>query len=93
MARNSSSKPTHRPSRDNEGSDFNEEPNAHDLERFGGATRVCPACKKEVYDDAEICHECGHAFLVRSEHPAWVAPVMIAIVVAFLLAYFGWLIF
>lgn len=39
-----------------------EEPSEDDLERFSGATRRCSECDTEVYDDAEVCHECGHAF-------------------------------
>ena len=34
-------------------------PSADDLEKFGGVTRTCPSCGKEVYDDAMTCYHCG----------------------------------
>jgi hypothetical protein len=42
-----------------------------------------------VYDDAEICHECGHAFEVRREPSKWVTPVVIAVIVAIVLGWTG----
>lgn len=36
-----------------------EGPSDADLERFGGATRACPDCKTDVYDEASICPRCG----------------------------------
>jgi len=38
-----------------------EEPSQEDIERFSGVTRTCPACKKEIFDDAELCYHCGAA--------------------------------
>jgi predicted amidophosphoribosyltransferase len=69
--------------------DEDENPSLEDQERFGGATRVCPECRTEVYDDAEICHECGHAFEVRREPSKWVTPVVIAVIVAIVLGWTG----
>jgi uncharacterized protein (DUF983 family) len=43
-----------------EDDDIDEGPSAEDMERFGGATRHCPECKTELYDDAEVCWKCGH---------------------------------
>lgn len=34
-------------------------PSADDIERFSGVTRTCPACGKEVFDDAVTCYHCG----------------------------------
>ena len=42
--------------------DGGEGPSRADLERFGGELKPCPECGKEVYDQAEVCHACGHAF-------------------------------
>ena len=39
--------------------DFDEGPTPDDLERFGGVTRPCPSCGKDVYDDAMMCAHCG----------------------------------
>jgi hypothetical protein len=38
-----------------------EDPSESDIEQFSGVTRVCSGCKAEVYDDAELCHNCGRA--------------------------------
>lgn len=72
---------------------LDEDPSPEDMERFGGATRTCPSCKAEVYDDAELCHECGHVFSGEPQHSPWVVPVMCAIVGSFLLGYLAWIIF
>ncbi len=34
---------------------------ADDLARFGGDEIVCPSCGADVYHDAALCQECGHA--------------------------------
>lgn len=73
--------------------EIDEEPSLEDMERFGGATRTCPECKAEVYDDAEICHECGHAFSGEAKSHPLMVPVMVAIIVAFVLGYLAWAIF
>ncbi len=36
-----------------------EGPSAHDLDRFGSELRTCPNCKSTIYDQAEMCPECG----------------------------------
>lgn len=51
-----------------------EDPSENDIEQFSGVTRVCSECKSEVYDDAEICHNCGHAFTQAEDGrylPTW----------------------
>jgi uncharacterized protein (DUF983 family) len=62
-----------------------EGPSPDDLERFGGVTRTCPSCGKEVYDDATTCYHCGadmdiprHARLPK----VWVIVVVLALVAA-----------
>jgi uncharacterized protein (DUF983 family) len=66
--------------------DFDEGPSQEDLERFSGVTRTCPACSKEVFDDAEVCYHCGEAMTRGSEGgvPTWAmvtAGVLIAAIV------------
>lgn len=39
--------------------DRDDGPSPDDLERFGGVTRTCPSCGKEVFDDATVCYHCG----------------------------------
>lgn len=63
-----------------------EGPSAEDIERFSNVTRRCPACGKEVFDDAEICYHCGEA-MEAPEHkhpPDWRAVVVIVLVVVLL---------
>ncbi len=73
--------------------ELDEDPSPEDMERFGSATRTCPECKSEVYDDAEICHECGHAFSGEAKSHPLMVPVMVAIIVAFVFGYLAWAIF
>lgn len=48
-------------------------PSRADLERFSGVTRPCPACRREVYDDAEVCYHCGELMSGRGQNrpPVW----------------------
>lgn len=66
-------------------------PLAADIERFGGETRTCPGCGKEVYDDTAVCYHCGHAFEGTTagspgKTKTWVVVVVLVMVAAFLLA-------
>ncbi len=75
----------HGPVRDDEG------PLEQDIERFSDVTRPCPACKKDVFDDAEVCYHCGHAFEGTSAGsgngpPAWVMLAAGLVLVGFMLA-------
>jgi len=65
-------------------------PSQEDLERFGGVTRECPECKQEVYDEAAVCHNCGHAFMKTTAHSpgkqkfwVWATAVVLVVLVAF----------
>jgi hypothetical protein len=65
-----------------------EAPSEDDIERFGSATRVCPSCKTEVYDEAELCHNCGHAFSGADERgylPAWAIMTGVVVIAAFVI--------
>lgn len=62
-----------------------EGPSPEDLERFGGVTRTCPACGKEVYDDASQCYHCGHAMdgADRVEVPkVWIVVTVLVVIAA-----------
>lgn len=37
-----------------------EYPSDEDIERFSGVTAPCPGCGTLLYDDVEICWNCGH---------------------------------
>jgi hypothetical protein len=56
-----------------------EGPSDADLERFSSVTRECPECGAELYDDAEVCWKCGHAF---SSAPNWPTKAWVWIVAA-----------
>ncbi len=61
-----------------------EVPSEEDMDRFSGVTRTCPECKTEVYDEAELCHNCGHAFGAATESqglPTWAVVTMFGVVV------------
>ncbi|MFT3683392.1 MAG: zinc ribbon domain-containing protein [Phycisphaerales bacterium] len=62
-----------------------EGPSAADLEKFGGVTRTCPECGKEVFDDTSTCYHCGadldaprHARLPKT----WVVVTVLAVIAA-----------
>jgi hypothetical protein len=40
-----------------------ENPTQEDVERFGDVTVTCKGCGKDIYDEAEICWNCGRAVL------------------------------
>lgn len=65
-------------------------PSAADLDRFAGETRACPACGREVYDDAEVCYHCGAAMSGgRSAVPKWWVVVIVVAVAAALAGVFA----
>ena len=70
----------HGPMREEEG------PSRADIDKFSGVTRNCPACNKEVFDDAEICYHCGEAFEKTSAGvsgpPTWVIVTAISLALA-----------
>ncbi|MBA4120391.1 MAG: hypothetical protein C0513_06805 [Isosphaera sp.] len=59
-----------RPEPDDE---LDEGPSQADLERFSGVTRACPSCRREVYDDADVCYHCGEAMNAPRQRrvPVW----------------------
>ncbi|MFN0010396.1 MAG: hypothetical protein ACKVS8_02000 [Phycisphaerales bacterium] len=67
--------------------EFDEGPSADDIERFGDVTRTCPECHKEVFDDAEVCYHCGHAFSRAPSKglPRWAIVTAGVVLAAFLL--------
>ncbi len=55
--------------------EMDEGPTPRDVERFSGVTRTCPSCRKEVFDDADLCYHCGYALDAPEERtgpPLWV---------------------
>jgi uncharacterized protein (DUF983 family) len=59
-----------------------EGPSDADLDRFSDVTQKCPKCGTELYDDVELCWNCGHALLSRPERsPASMIVVLICVVV------------
>ena len=72
-------------------SEFDEFPSEEDVERFGDVTFKCPECGTELYDDVELCWNCGHAIGARVHAgegiPRWVmiVAVLVALGMALLL--------
>lgn len=65
-------------------------PSAEDLERFGSETDACPECGSEVYDQAELCHVCGHAIeRGPGSIPTWVGVAAAVGVLGLLLVVLG----
>lgn len=66
--------------------DEDEGPQEADLERFGGETRPCPRCGKDIYDEAEWCHACGHVMSDGADKkvPAWVVVTAATAAAAFI---------
>jgi hypothetical protein len=73
---------------------IDEGPSAEDLDRFGGDTGHCPSCGAEIWDQAEVCPECGEYIVggTRSRPPLedwfrrrWMLLIIAAVIVAFLL--------
>lgn len=63
-----------------------EGPSAEDLHRFGDEMTVCPSCGSEIYDQAELCHVCGHAIeRGGGGPPAWVVVAAVLVIIGLLL--------
>lgn len=72
--------------------EFEDDPDAPqvaDIERLSDVTQKCPECEQDLYDDAEICWNCGCAVSeARSRMkrpPWWVFVAGIAALVGFVL--------
>jgi predicted nucleic acid-binding Zn ribbon protein len=65
-------------------------PRLEDVELFSDATRRCPECGTDVYDEAEVCYKCGHAFGATGSAQAkpWVVWVILIVVLAILVPVF-----
>jgi uncharacterized protein (DUF983 family) len=64
-------------------------PQAADIERLSEVTQKCPECGKDLFDDAEVCWNCGCAVSEArsrmSRPPWWVMLAGVAALVGFLL--------
>ncbi len=64
-------------------------PQPEDVERFSDVTQTCPECGKDLFDDAEVCWNCGCAVSearTRAARP----PLWALIAGALALAGFVW---
>lgn len=77
-----------RPRRAANTGELDEGPSQEDIERFGDQTRVCPECRKDVFDDSAVCYHCGYAFERTSagsgKSKAWVIAVAVLILITFI---------
>jgi len=63
-----------------------EAPSPDDLRRFSSSIVHCPECGKASYDQAELCHHCGHAFESQPAHtPTWAIVLTGVILASFVL--------
>lgn len=63
--------------------ELDEGPSLADIERFRHATVRCPHCKKEVFDDVDICYHCNMAIVKQQTPPKpWVVITVIVVLVA-----------
>lgn len=67
--------------------DHEDGPTDADIERFSGVTQDCPSCGTTLYDDVDVCWNCGHALGSerRRPLPRWVwitAGVLLALALA-----------
>ncbi len=64
-------------------------PRLEDVEDFSDATRRCPECGTDVYDEAEVCFKCGHAFgdSKEAQTKPWVVWVILVVVAAILVPF------
>jgi len=57
-------------------------------EEYDCETRPCPFCKKEIYEQAELCPHCGRYISdedLPARHPPWVIVGAVIALVAMLL--------
>ncbi len=66
-------------------------PSEEDIERFSDVTTTCPSCGVTLYDDAEVCYQCGEALAGGGKKsPPWVAVTVGLVVVALIVAIVVW---
>lgn len=67
-----------------------DDPSPEDIARLDNPVRTCPECRKDVFDDAEVCYHCGHAFSRAPKGPSKLQVAIVAIIVlAFLIFAMG----
>ena len=67
--------------------EIDEGPDDSDIKRFSDVTRTCPECRADVYDDAELCWQCGHAFAGSKSAPSKLTVVVVGLLI---LAFLFW---
>jgi hypothetical protein len=61
-------------------------PLREDIERFGDVTMKCHECGAELFDDVDMCYNCGAAVGVgatESKLPLWVVVTVVLVLVGF----------
>lgn len=69
--------------------DEDDGPSEADLERFSDVTQTCPKCGTTLYDDVDVCWQCGAALMGEKVGlPRWVwvvgAVMLVGLVVGVL---------
>ena len=79
--------PTPRPVRP--AREIDEDPSEEDIAKLDSPTRTCPHCGREVYDDAEVCYHCGHAFMAGERATPWLQIAVAGLLILVFLVIFG----
>jgi predicted nucleic acid-binding Zn ribbon protein len=70
--------------------EIDDEPSAADIERFRHATTRCPHCKKEVFDDVDICYHCNMAMTKEQKPPKpWIVITVVVLLFVFAFVLLG----
>lgn len=75
---------------DDDEEDARDAPSEADVYRFSAQTRRCPRCRREVYDEIDLCPKCGFAFDAEgpARPPWWVIAGTIGALAGMLLFFF-----
>jgi uncharacterized protein (DUF983 family) len=73
--------------------EIDEGPSEADLDKFSDVTQKCPECGTELYDDVELCWNCGHALLSRPEKSPASMIVVLVVVMLVLIVLVFWKVF
>ncbi|MFK7884816.1 MAG: hypothetical protein AB8F26_11600 [Phycisphaerales bacterium] len=58
-----------------------EGPSAEDLDAFGDELISCPHCSRDIYDQVELCPNCGMALERQPGRvPAWTIAVVLGLI-------------
>jgi uncharacterized protein (DUF983 family) len=66
---------------------FDEDPSEADVERFSDVTQKCPHCGTQLFDDVELCWQCGMAVSDKPERSPMSLIVVLVIVMLVIITF------